>query len=332
MLPNDMRNSESKLFSNAINSIRMGVEDFGKSGESLNSDPWRSISAVRNLYAGLLLLAKEVLVRRAPHADGDLVIASSIKLVLYRGNVIPEADSSRTIGFDDIWKRFKDFQINLDVKSIRNLNTIRNDAEHKYLTGSNDKARQAISDCLPVVSQLLRLADEDPLTALGNSWFIMLDVKDVYDKELESCKSTFENIHWYHEVMEDFEFSCNECQSKLVEQVDATNTDPSGADAKCLSCGNLMHANSLISNSLNEQFFAESYIAMTDGGDAPVSSCPDCGEETYVFTEGESKCAFCGFELNDSCTICGGPLNPEDVWWNDSSICSYCGHRISKDD
>ena len=43
------------LFSNAVASIRMGVEDFRQ------QDPDRDISAVRNFYAGVLLLAKEAL-------------------------------------------------------------------------------------------------------------------------------------------------------------------------------------------------------------------------------------------------------------------------------
>lgn len=43
----------SSLFANAVASIRMGVEDFQQ------QDHDRDISAVRNFYAGVLLLAKE---------------------------------------------------------------------------------------------------------------------------------------------------------------------------------------------------------------------------------------------------------------------------------
>ncbi|MDA9442733.1 hypothetical protein XH98_27255 [Bradyrhizobium sp. CCBAU 51745] len=51
------------LFDNAIQSIQLGIEDYE------HNDAKRALSAVRNFYAGTLLLAKEILVRAAPKAD-----------------------------------------------------------------------------------------------------------------------------------------------------------------------------------------------------------------------------------------------------------------------
>jgi hypothetical protein len=65
----------SALFDNAMSTIRMGIEDYAQ------DKPERSLSAVRNFYAGLLLLAKEVLVRRVPNADPDEVIGAKYKPV-----------------------------------------------------------------------------------------------------------------------------------------------------------------------------------------------------------------------------------------------------------
>ena len=48
------------MFENAVQSIQLGVEDYKK------NTPSRALSAVRNFHAGLLLLAKEVLVRKVP--------------------------------------------------------------------------------------------------------------------------------------------------------------------------------------------------------------------------------------------------------------------------
>jgi hypothetical protein len=44
----------------AIQSIQLWIEDYQ------HNDPKRALSAVRNFYAGTLLIAKEVLVRAAP--------------------------------------------------------------------------------------------------------------------------------------------------------------------------------------------------------------------------------------------------------------------------
>lgn len=65
----------SALFNNAIASIRMGVEDY-----KLKEDA-RYISAVRNLYAGVLLLAKEALVRAVPNEPPELILGAWFKQV-----------------------------------------------------------------------------------------------------------------------------------------------------------------------------------------------------------------------------------------------------------
>ena len=63
----------SDLFNNAVASIRMGVEDY------TNKDGNRALSAVRNFYSGVLLLAKEVLVRTTPEARMQDVLAATYK-------------------------------------------------------------------------------------------------------------------------------------------------------------------------------------------------------------------------------------------------------------
>ena len=36
----------------------------------------------------------------------------------------------------------------------------------------------------------------DTLTALGNEWKTMLDVREVYERELKECRDTFKAIEW----------------------------------------------------------------------------------------------------------------------------------------
>ena len=49
--------NNSKLTRNAIESIRLGIEDYNLA----NKDEGRILSSIRNIYAGLLLLFKEEL-------------------------------------------------------------------------------------------------------------------------------------------------------------------------------------------------------------------------------------------------------------------------------
>jgi hypothetical protein len=115
------------LFSNAVASIRMGVEDFRQ------QDADRDISAVRNFYAGVLLLAKEALIRAAPNADPDIVIGAKLKPVPDGvGGVAMEQVGNTTVDFQQVASRAADFGIALDHKALAALNKIRNDMEHHY--------------------------------------------------------------------------------------------------------------------------------------------------------------------------------------------------------
>ena len=105
----------------------MGIEDYS------SDRPDRSLSAVRNFYAGVLLLAKEVLVRAAPHADADEIIGARYKPVPDgSGGVMHAPDGHRTIDFDTIGKRFKDFKLEIDQAALGELNKIRNEIEHRF--------------------------------------------------------------------------------------------------------------------------------------------------------------------------------------------------------
>jgi len=57
----------NSILKNAIISIQLGIEDFLKT----EKDPRRALSAMRNLYAGVLLLFKEKLARLSPKEYGD---------------------------------------------------------------------------------------------------------------------------------------------------------------------------------------------------------------------------------------------------------------------
>jgi hypothetical protein len=108
----------STLFDNAIGGFRMGVQDYQ------SSDQHRHISAVRNFYAGILLLAKEVLVRRFPNEDPDTLLASNLKPVAGANGTIEMVPATKaTIDFETIGRRFNDLDVRFDHKSLKKLNT-----------------------------------------------------------------------------------------------------------------------------------------------------------------------------------------------------------------
>jgi hypothetical protein len=72
------------LLENAIQSIQVGVEDYGIGTSS------RLLSAARNIHPGILLLFKEALHCLSPPNSNDALIMS---------NIVPTKDSNRSIVF-----------------------------------------------------------------------------------------------------------------------------------------------------------------------------------------------------------------------------------------
>ena len=293
----------NSLFANAVQSIQLGVEDYQA------NDPKRALSAVRNFYAGVLLLAKEVLVRTAPGTDPKDILSARYKPVLagnYSVQFVP--DSTQTIDFTTIGKRFKDFGLQIDQAALDDLNKIRNDIEHLYTKEPHQRVREEIAKAFPVVVDLFRQAHELPKDSLGDAWDIMLEVRSVYDRELSACTASFSKVDWKFSSLEEARKLCPTCGSELIEQADADNSDRQSIDAKCRACGAAFTGEDLVVAVLDAHFERNDHIAFKDGGDPSVYECPDCGVKAYLAVENETGCAWCEFELDRECARCMATL------------------------
>jgi hypothetical protein len=87
----------------------------------------------------------------------------------------------------------------------------------------------------------------------------------------------------------------------------------------------------MISLAFDKAFGAEIHMAVKDGGERPIETCPECREETYVVAE--ARCAVCDFEVPEdaTCAICAAPLDAEE-YSEHGDMCSYHAHVFSKDD
>lgn len=322
----DERGQVRGLFNNAVQSIQLGIEDYQA------NNPKRAVSAVRNFYAGVLLLAKEVLVRQVPDVDPKDVIGARYKPVPGDdGGIAFTPASQQTIDFATIGERFKDFGLAIDHGALNDLNRIRNDLEHYFTDTSHEAVREAIAKAFPVVAELCRQIDEAPHEALGEAWQVMLDARGVYERELAACRQTFENVDWPVGLLAEARLSCPECQSDLVAQQAPENTHHQSLDCRCRLCGHGFSAEQAIEQALETYFETESYVAMTDGGDQPVLDCPECGLATYLLSEEHVGCVWCGLVLGE-CGRCMEGLTPDNVSPDNLNLCSYCNHLMQKDD
>ena len=315
------------LFSNAVASIRMGVEDFRQ------QDPDRDISAVRNFYAGVLLLAKEALVRAAPNADPEVIIGAKLKPVPDgMGGVTMEQVGHTTVDFQQIATRAADFGIALDHKALTALNKIRNDMEHHYTAEPATAVRAAISKAFPVAASLFRQLDEDPLVVLGELWTTMLETKDLYDQELSAARATMVKVKW-HSPSITGAFKCEACQQELIEQTDPENEAQDHVELRCRTCGEIPDLPAAIEAALDELYGADAYIRAKDGDSpGPVYACPACSKDALV--EGEDACAACNEPLDyeTECMRCGTDISIDDfVNGADEGLCPYCAYQMDKD-
>jgi hypothetical protein len=316
----------SGLFENAVISIQLGVEDYQA------NDARRAISAVRNFYAGVLLLAKETLVRTVPEANADELLAAKYKPVPDgNGGVEFIQDGGTTIDFVTIGRRFKDFGLMIDRDALESLNRIRNDIEHFYTDKPKEAVREAVARAFPVVVQLFRQIGEKPREHLGATWEIMLATRALYEAELAGCRGTFAKVKWRSGTIGGKGLACSSCGSALVRQEDAANADQARMNLNCRACGEDLEVGDAIEATLAKVLAGESFIRAKDAGeDGPIFSCTECGKDTYIdFEEG---CANCGHQYEDvECARCGNLLSMDEIIHGDSTeLCSYCSNMMEK--
>ena len=316
----------SELLRNAIASIQLGVEDHQ------SNDPRRPLSAARNLYSGILLLAKHALIQAAPDGDVDALIAAKVRPVPNGvGGFTFEPDGRQTIDATNLTKRLKDFGIHIDHGALDSLGRLRNDIEHKFTHLSGTAAGELIARAFPIVGDLCRQIGTTPATALGETWAVMIAVKEVFEVEEAKCVATFSAVEWADDLIRAIKLMCPSCGSALLMQEDPDNQTPENIKANCQVCDFNSDGESLIAHALDEHFGDLAYSAAMGEVSDPVHECPYCAVLSYVTARGNNVCVWCGHRMG-KCDICEAELTPENVSWDEETRCNHCDYVLSKDD
>lgn len=315
------------LLKNAISSIKVGVED------SQSTEHERLLSAVRNIYAGILLLYKEKLRRLSPpNSDEALLKAIILPRLDADGKVIFMGRGRKTVDVQQMKERFASLGIATDWGRFDRISGVRNDLEHYYANVSEAQLRGLISDAFVlvrdfVVSQL----DEDPRALLGeDAWQEMLAVSEVFEKERRECQELLESIEWASDALcrGVLSLACENCGSPLLRAGPAAAAQQDEVGLECRACGEREERESFVPRAIASALENELYLSHSDGNETPYVACPECSVEAYVIEEG--RCALCGHEADHSCSSCGGNIPPEEL--DSSPLCGWCAHMMSKDD
>jgi hypothetical protein len=314
------------LLNNAIDSIRLGVEDY-RTGERA-----RYVAAVRNLDAGILLLYKETLRRLSPPDSNDvLMMARMVPKLDANGAVTFVGAGKTTVDVHHIRERFEQLGITTDWDRFKVVNDTRNDIEHRYTTAPKKALEGVISNTFVLVRDFIatQLKDE-PRDLLGDeTWRTMLEVSDVYAAERAECEQLLEAVDWKSEALAEgvLKMSCTECGSQLLRPEPAF-TSYYDVQLQCRACGGVSDGEAFVPQAIEAALGDDAYWSVRDGDEAPYVECPECMSNAYVIRE--QRCALCGYKSEHVCQRCQGDIPAGEL--TSSPFCGWCAHMMSKDD
>ncbi len=320
----------NSLLENAILSIQLGLEDYA------SADKRRIISAARNLYAGVLLLCKEVLRRLSPPGSNDVLIRTKKKAVKNPdGSVHLIGEGRKTIGRLEIEEAFKQLALKVDLSKLSRLAEIRNDIEHMHAAVAPALIQEAIADAMPIIrSVIVNELHEEPAPLLGEeAWDALLAEAKVFKQEQDACEESFSKIDWKSEALADtaIEFRCPHCTSTLIRNDNPSATSFDEMRLVCSKCGEQAEWEEVIEEALERAFEWDAHEAAKEGLEAPLENCPECDRDAFIV--GERRCAACAFSLEGyECAVCSEQLSVDDYRYGDGKLCSYHTHVFEKDD
>ena len=314
------------LLTNAIEAIRVGVEDYED-----GSRP-RLLASVRNVYAGLLLFYKEALRRKSPPGSNEVLIKAQVKLQKdLSGKVVAVGTGQKTVNVHQIRKHFSALGITTNWQKFENIQKTRNNVEHYYLTVNPESLKGVIANAFVILRNFIDTElGEDPRSLLGEgTWNKMLQTAEVYQAERIACSETIGSIDWDSPTLFGAmkNLHCAECASDLIVAT-PLNSPRDQVSLKCRVCGNGETAEELIPRAIADELSWDMYLSLTDGNELPYVSCPECSREAYIISE--EKCANCDYEATHICIRCGEKIPPEEL--DSEPYCSWCAHMRNKKD
>lgn len=311
----------SALLENAVASIEIGVEDHA------SKDPRRAASAVRNFYAGVLLLLKEKLRRESPANSRDALIYERVEFRRQQGGIAVVGKGVKTVDVEQIKERFKTLNLSLDERRLEQLRNIRNDIEHHSTKQSHAKVQEAVARTFVLVARVL----EDHLglkphdTFADGVWATMLAEAETFKEIEDRCRKSIDSLANTPSGVEDAlrRLECPECGSSLVEAV--VPGDYFRTSFSCRACGCDASLADVVPAAVAEAYAGEAYD-LRDGGEASIGSCPVC--DTAAFHVPDDVCLVCGESRQyTECSRCGADLTLDE---QESGMCGYCDHMHDK--
>jgi len=312
------------LLNNATEAIQIGLEDFK------STDPRRASSALRNIFAGTLLLFKEKLSRLSPDDNSILIQQTIIPSLDDAGVLFFKGKGHKTVDVAQIKERFKNLGINTVKWNIFDeVNNLRNNVEHFYTEHEPTVVNEIVSKLFKIIRDFcVEQLHEEPAELFGvETWNIFLETDEIYESEKDVSNKSLAEVDWKFDTLREaiFHIRCTFCHSDLIHvQSDKEYKPGKALTLLCKKCLSEFDIEEVLEDCIIEELAAECHIAAMDGGEDPYAECPECSKETYIYEE--MCCVNCGYQQPDiRCAVCHTPLDLEESY--EGHLCSY--HRYS---
>lgn len=315
------------ILKNAVESIQIGMEDFH------DDDHRRVLSAIRNIYSGILLLFKYKLQQLSPEGSDEVLLKTKVLPVLdsTTGEIVWKGKGKKTVEVFDIKERLTALGVvDIDWNKVDSLQKIRNDIEHYYSRETLDRMKEAVANAAYIVVQFCEpYLEEKPVDVLGQQcWDLMLNISEVYEAELTSCKENLQSVNWtFSEVGASInKMRCPDCSSQLLKVID-TSAINDEAIFSCCNCQNENNYSLVVGPAVSAHLALYNHHNYKDCGEFISEKCPECEEDAFIIEH--SQCVSCFYELEyKQCEWCETPLTLDDQI--NEGTCSYCQYKYEK--
>lgn len=309
------------ILKNAISSIQLGIEDF----QQIPDNPKRVYSSIRNLFAGVLLLFKYKLVLLSPSGSDEVLIKNKILPILNDdGEIIWKGEGKKTVDVQSIKDRFKNLNISVDWSAFNEANKIRNNIEHYFEKTNIDSIRIVVSKLFPIMRDfIIDQLEKNPQNLIGDElWAFLMREAKIYIENKQTCQKSLESLSFLNDAVANAIIntaSCPKCASEYILP-NFLNRNANEVVYICQSCKNELSYEEIVILAIENHYSTARHLAIKEGADNPLTCCPECNAETYIYEE--NICASCGHEASHICPLCE---NTTDIL---DEMCSYCQYKL----
>lgn len=324
------------LRENAKLSIELGVEDYlnGK------NDPRRYVTAVRNLFCGLLLLYKSHLAQVSKD-QGCFIVRGDLDWEVVDGKIVvrPLDPNKKTLDVIGIGNAFKKLGVSIDHDAVERVRRYRNQTEHLFDSNATDVSvvMPCVIDCLKLVRDFMTsVMRMHPETFFDERVLkVLVDHEGVVAKEREERNGLLDGLSWPHAIARSlFErATCPHCHSEMLfPAAENAKNDVMEMVFTCRCCSEQVTYETLmqyVTDDIWEESVSSSPPSVSsdlfDGIDVSLWECPECS--SMSFDTVHNVCLVCGHK--GVCDRCAAEITDEDMpGYTDKHLCNYCAHMM----